>query len=477
MFVVEDEERARPVAVLKSGRVAGPAAALSATTLLAGCIFTLAVLALPVLARVYRAPSLDVMLETSCALVALFVGYLVLGRFRQNHRLQTLLLGTALSTVAAANLVLTGLPSALRGGTELGTGSPTAVRTLGAVLFFAAAVTSLTTRVDRTRAILVAAGIGGLGVATAVAEVLRGGVLQPALGDAENGWWLYGGLPAPVMAQVVAAVLFGFAAVAFTMQADLTGDRLLRWVAAGCVLSSLARLHYLMSPPLQSGHVYSGDLLRLGGYLLMLVGGTLEVRSYWELRAEAAVVEDRRRMARDLHDGLTQELSYIWAQAQRLAGNPGDHSAALHIRGAADRAIDESRHAIAALTRPHEGSIGEAVEELAEELARRYEVKIVLSGRPDTHVDDALADAILRITGEAIRNAVRHGGASRIDIALATGPLRLGVSDNGCGFAPDEDTSGGFGLTSMRERAASVGGSLVIESAPGEGTTVRLAWT
>lgn len=465
-------------------RLRRPAAVLSGTTLLAGCAVTLTVLVLPSIGAGYRAPALHVMLETCNALVALLVGYLVLGRFRQNCRLQTLLLALALGTVAIANFVLTALPSAVAAGrsADLGTGSPVAVRTFGTLLFVAAAVTPLTARVSKRRGVAVAAALGGLGLTTAVLSVLRGGTLQAGVGQAAagDGAQLLGAPAGTVVAQAVGAVLFGVAAFAFTRQADTTGDELIRWVAAGCVLAALARVHYVIHPSLAAGHVYPGDLLRLGGYLLMLVGAAREIRSFWHLRTQAAVVEDRRRMARDLHDGLTQELSYIWAQSLRLASHPGDPVVVDHIRGAADRAIDESRRAIAALTQPEEGPLGEALDRLADELARRYEVKIVVTAARDADVDEALAEALLRITGEAVRNAVRHGAASRIDITLTTEPLSLTVTDDGSGFPAGLAAAGalgGFGLTSMRERAALVGGSLAIDSSPGDGTTVQVAWS
>lgn len=478
-MVVQDE---RAPTVMVGAWPRRPAAVLSGTTLALGGVVTVAVLVLPFLRAAYRAPALDVMLETCNALVALLVGYLVLGRFRQNHRLQTLLLALALGTVAVANLALTALPSAVVVGrtAELGTGTPVAVRTFGTVLFAAAALAPLTARIERRRAVALASLIGGLGLVTAVAGVLRGAILQPDAGSAGGSGALLGA-PAPVLAQAaVAAVLFAVAAVRFTHQADTTGDELIRWVAAGCVLAALARVHYVLTPALEPGHVYSGDVLRLAGYGLMLVGAAREITSFWRVRTEAAILEDRRRMARDLHDGLTQELSYIWAQSQRLVSQRADPLLAERIRAAADRAIDESRRAIAALTQTDEGPLGTTLERLCEELARRYEVKIVVTAAPDAGVDDAMAEALLRITGEAVRNAVRHGAAGRIDVELTTEPLSLTVADDGRGFAADRASDGaiaGFGLTSMRERATMVGGSLAIDSSPCQGTKVRVTWS
>ncbi len=86
------------------------------------------------------------------------------------------------------------------------------------------------------------------------------------------------------------------------------------------------------------------------------------------------------------------------------------------------------------------------------------------------------AEAILRITAEALRNAVRHGEASSVSVGLTASPLVLTVEDDGRGFHPDGLVSRGFGLTSMRERAEGTGASYALTSADGQGTKVRVSW-
>jgi hypothetical protein len=138
---------------------------------------------------------------------------------------------------------------------------------------------------------------------------------------------------------VLGALLYAVAAVALTRKAARSPDELLRWVGAACVVGVFARVHYMLYPSLYSEFVYTGDLLRLGSYLLMLVGATREIRSYWAARQEAAVLEDRHRMARDLHDGLTQELTYISTQAHRMLARPEPRTAE-QIAAAAQRHPD-----------------------------------------------------------------------------------------------------------------------------------------
>jgi signal transduction histidine kinase len=241
------------------------------------------------------------------------------------------------------------------------------------------------------------------------------------------------------------------------------------------VLAAFARVHYLLFPSLYSEFVYTGDLLRLGFYLLLLVGAAREVRSYWEARTHAAVLQDRRRMARDLHDGLTQELAYISTQSQRLGSRPDPAIAGL-IRAAAQRAVDEARQAISALSRPPDEPFPVALQRIAEDMAHRYDVKVVSQLDLEAHVDHERAEALLRIVAESVRNAVHHGAAELIELRLTASPLCLAIIDDGRGFDARSGRPGGFGLTSMRERADAMGAEFAVTSAPGDGTTVRVTW-
>jgi signal transduction histidine kinase len=137
--------------------------------------------------------------------------------------------------------------------------------------------------------------------------------------------------------------------------------------------------------------------------------------------------------------------------------------------------MDEARRAIAALVRPVDQPFAQALQHLADELSDRYDVKIVTHLEPGPQLDPLQGETLLRIVGEAVRNAVRHGGAHRVELRMNASPLCLSISDDGTGFDPDRPVGhrpGGFGLTSMRERAESLGGDMSISSAPGDGATV-----
>ncbi|MGY1914490.1 sensor histidine kinase [Blastococcus sp. SYSU DS0973] len=466
-------------------RRAGRSHALFWWVVIAGTTATLAVVSLPFVRFAYRAPALHVSLETANAVIALVVAYLVYGRFTRTRRLQELLLVLALCTVAVANLVLTALPSALLADRdeEFSRWAALAIRFLGTLVLTAAALTSPRVRLHRNRTFLTVIAVAGAVLLVGPLAVALGDQLPPTvdpgviLTDATQPRLV--GHPVVLVAQAVGAGLYALAGAAFTRHAAREGDELLAWVGAGCVLGSFARIHYLLFPSLYSEFVYTGDLLRLGFYLLMLVGAAREIGSYWQSRLHAAVLEDRRRMARDLHDGLTQELSYISAQSQRLIARPDDTTAVERISAAAGRAVDEARRAINALTRPVDEPFPVGLQRLADELAHRYDVKIVTELDAGARVDAEQAEGLLRIAAEAMRNAVRHGGADRVELRLSSHPLSLTIRDDGRGFTVDgpESRTGGFGLTSMRERAEGMCADFVVTSAPGEGTTVRVTWT
>lgn len=192
------------------------------------------------------------------------------------------------------------------------------------------------------------------------------------------------------------------------------------------------------------------------------------MRDFWEWQAHDAVLDERRRLARDLHDGLT----YICSQSRLLdrADPVGDR-----INSAAARPIDETRTAIAALTRPSDTPFGDVLGACVEGLSSRY------GAAGSVHLADALAVspaqavAILRITAEAFRNAVRHGGAAAAEVRLTAAPVLLSIRDDGAGFDSLRSvaTPGGFGLTSMRERAEALGACSACGRSPGPGRPWR----
>jgi signal transduction histidine kinase len=189
------------------------------------------------------------------------------------------------------------------------------------------------------------------------------------------------------------------------------------------------------------------------------------------------VLEERRRVARDLHDGVAQELAFIASQMRWFLRRPADTEPLEQVMDAVERALDESRGAIAALSRPIDEPLDLALGHAALDIANRVGARLHLDLAANVQVSADWRDALLRISREAVANAARHGRARTIRLQLSDNDgVWLRVTDDGDGFdvaAPRSSQS--YGLTSMRERAESLGGRFEISSTPGAGTTIEVA--
>lgn len=206
-----------------------------------------------------------------------------------------------------------------------------------------------------------------------------------------------------------------------------------------------------------------------------------------ERARELSVAEERTRLARELHDSLTQtlfSLSLTAESAAALAGPQTDPRLAEQLdrtRELARSALAETRSLVGTLRPPDldaEG-LGVALRKRVELLRRVHRVAIGLALRGPARLRDrTLEREVLRVATEALSNALQHAGAGRIDVALDTGgdSVRLTVADDGVGFDLPATVrhSHRLGLTSMRERAEALGGVLHVDTAPGAGTRVTL---
>jgi signal transduction histidine kinase len=250
-------------------------------------------------------------------------------------------------------------------------------------------------------------------------------------------------------------------------------DELLAWFALAMALAALARLNYFLFPSVYSDWVFTGDMLRFGVYLVILIGALRQVGSYQAAAARAAILEERKRIALDLHDSLAQDLAYISLQGQRLADS---HEGAAGIAAAAKGALAQSRGTIATL-RVGDLPLGEAIERVATALAERHGAELDLELDAGVDVRSVERDELLNVVSEAISNAARHGEASKLRITLSRGAggLTLTITDDGRGFDVEaKRPDGAVGLNGMRERVERIGGDLGLESAPGQGTTIEV---
>jgi len=187
--------------------------------------------------------------------------------------------------------------------------------------------------------------------------------------------------------------------------------------------------------------------------------------------------EERRRIARDLHDGVAQELAFVARRARRMALETGDRGLD-QIVAAAERGLTESRRQLAALTQPLDEPLDTALARAVEEVAARDGANVELDLMPGVRVGYEAREVLIRIACEAVSNAIRHAHPRAIRVRLTGGDtVRLTVVDDGVGFDPASVLPGpgsGFGLTSMRERAESLGAKFRLDSRPRAGTEVEV---
>jgi len=247
-----------------------------------------------------------------------------------------------------------------------------------------------------------------------------------------------------------------------------------------------ARLDFRLRP-----HFYQ----TLWFYLAMALGLALVVYAiyHWRLRQVElrydAVLSERGRIAREIHDTLAQGLVGISVQLElvnRLLASSVDSARTQldHTRNLVRDSLSEARSSIwdlrsqAAETEDFATRLGRMTASAAQHAVPRIRVKSKVSGtyRPLAPKTEA---ELLRIAQEAVTNAVRHAKPEHIAIELRFGArdLEMTIQDDGCGFdgQPHPQSSGPeghFGLTGMRERTAEIGGTLAIDTAPGKGTRV-----
>jgi signal transduction histidine kinase len=220
---------------------------------------------------------------------------------------------------------------------------------------------------------------------------------------------------------------------------------------------------------------------RLAGFaeLVALALESAEARA--ELNAsrvrilEAGVTE-RRRLERNLHDGAQQRLVALAVQLRVLEKRLGDPEAATAmLRGAAyelEQALAELRELARGL---HPAVLADrGLAPALETLASRSPLPVSVEGVPDVRLAEPLEAAIYFVVAESLTNAVKHAEASELRVNMSTEPgeLRVEISDDGRGGA-DPSTGNGTGLRGLADRVEALGGSLAVESAPGEGTIVR----
>jgi signal transduction histidine kinase len=459
--------------------------------------------AVPDLRLRYVAPALDVVLETVTTLVTLSVAALAWARFRQRGEPVALFQAAAFLVLAIGNgLTVLLMATGLDGPAGMTLAAPTQAplydfaitHLFAAGLLVAGGTAALRLRrVDHARALVLGAAAALLLV---IALVQLGVDRLPVLASVD-ATSVPSATPLGVVVEVVGAALFLWAAGISRSLYRRDGSIGDAYLTVGLVFAAFAQVEVAFHPGAYTGLVTIGDVMRLAFDVILLLGIQAEAAAAMSglrranddlarlqvVELERAALQERARLARELHDGLAQDLWLAKLATGRLAALPdlglAARALAEELSGTIDDGLAEARQAVAAL-RLSAGSPGTLCEMLAssvDDFADRFGLQVEFDCQGDLPPMSARAQAeSLRITQEALTNVRRHADATvvRVRAALEEGRLVVVIGDNGRGFDPDAVGGSGFGVASMRERAALIGGELHIDSRPQDGTRVRL---
>jgi signal transduction histidine kinase len=467
------DNRIRPAAV--AGGLAGLGLALIAGMLLAP---------LPRL-TIHDAPARDA-LDTTLGIGTLVATYVLLGRYGRRRSPAALALVGGVGILGLTGLFAVVLPRvfAVDPGPELAW-APAAGRLIAPLLLIVSSFASDVPMRRPPRIVVVVAlavGVAALGVAlgalvgSAWPDVFMGRPLSARAGSLID---LSGAPVSFLTVQLLGVGLFALAALGLIRRSESTGDALFTWLGLGALGLGLARLTAFLVPPDSVSSISLADLFRVAGVTAFVAAAAHGIRAYQRQLATVAVTDERRRLARELHDGVAQELAFIVSQVQRLI--PGDVNGTAHDIGlAAERALMDSRRSIQLLKRSDSPTLTTAIVEQASRVADRAGLTLDIEILDEVEASPEAEYAILRIVQEAISNAAQHSGAGLVSVTVSErdGPLIVRISDDGSGFEsnPGGRRRLGFGLVSMAERAESCGGELKVQSQPGRGTVVEVAF-
>jgi signal transduction histidine kinase len=270
------------------------------------------------------------------------------------------------------------------------------------------------------------------------------------------------------------------------------------WIAVGLVFAGFAELHWVPYPSAHPGQVSTADLLRLVCSACLLAGlasafrasqrelrtANTELAELRDAEVERAAMEERTRLARELHDGLAQDLWLAKLRTGELLAMDGlpveARRAAEGAAAAIDVGLGDAREAVAALRSSAHADSGfcslvrSAVEEHGDRFGLRAE--FTFEGDHTARIAPRTQAEILRIVQEALANVARHADATVVGVRLEISDDRitLRIADNGHGFDVASVGPESYGLASMRERAALIGGRFRITSSAEAGTLVVL---
>jgi signal transduction histidine kinase len=268
------------------------------------------------------------------------------------------------------------------------------------------------------------------------------------------------------------------------------------FTALGLVILAVAEVQYALWPSIYTNLVTISDIMRLVAYTVLLAGTFADQRSdlralrsaYTALdrmrvnEAERATLEERARLAREIHDGLAQHLWFAKLKFERLSSTLSDDDRPLanEVTQALDAAIIEAREALVTMRSsleedvPFTDMLVRTVDDFESSSGLRAELT-ASTGIPSSFAPRVQVE-LLRIVSEGLNNVRKHADATtvRITAEVSNGELLITITDNGRGFDQSHAFDKGMGLQGMRERARLIGGSLLVMSELSGGTTLEV---
>jgi len=424
----------------------------------------------------YQAATLRAALETMMTLFAFAAAWLLRAQFMHSRRYRDVLLAVGVAALGLDNLAVNALPAtfALHAGAEFVAAGLCSQPLIGGLVAAAAFLPSERVLPHRR---VIATAVGVITV-TLLGSALVGALLAGQLireTSSEAGYLSLLSLPLGFLVVAVKAGLSIAAAVGFARRRRAAPDGSAMVLALAAILLAAAGFYLLSLGSMPTTQVTVGDGLRALGFALLLIAA---VREELRLRARlgrGAALAERARVARDLHDGLAQDLAFIAMHVRSFAGEMDEDGP---VVTAAKRALAISRHAISELSNPVGATIDEALEAVAHELRERFDIAIAIDTALEADLDPQARGDLTRIAREAIVNAARHGRARNVVVSLrrTDAGVALTVVDDGCGIRDRDGLKApeGFGLQSMRERADALGGRLRVDDTRSGGTKLEL---
>lgn len=418
------------------------------------------------------APTLRAAIEMMMTLFALAGTWLLRVQFGSSRRLRDLMLVAGTLALGLIELGAAAVPAALdrRDGTYFAAARLCGLLCVAAMFAMAAFGSSDWLVARRRHPLAITAGLSAASLVIAGVGGLLGGT-RPATHSLAASV----GHPRLLVLVVAATGLLVYAGAGFARRQIVETDRVAGLIAMATVLMAGAGFSNVVSGPVSPGQIGTSEGLRALACALILAAAVVAERRVHARMSKATALAERRRVARDLHDGIAQDLAFIAAHGPRFAEELGDEHPMVI---AARRALAISRLTISELSNPDGATAREALDAIARELGERFDIAIAVNAQLDRDLEARDREHVTRIAREAIANAARHGGARNVIVSLRqteTG-IALRVVDDGCGIAGADHAPApeGFGLRSMRERTDALGGQLHVRQPRKGGTELEV---